>query len=50
MKNAAIVPGTKKDLIVGGIACGLFVVHCGQPLQQIGLMYKTAGKAGFTTS
>lgn len=39
----------KKVLIVGGIACGaaLFVASS---LQQIGLVYTTAGKAGFITS
>lgn len=48
-ENAAIVLGTKKDLIVGGIACGLLLFTAGS-LQQIGLMYTTAGKAGFITS
>lgn len=48
-ESAEIVPGTKKDLIVGGIACGLLLFTAGS-LQQIGLMYTTAGKAGFITS
>lgn len=39
----------KKVLMIGGIACGsaLFVASS---LQQIGLVYTTAGKAGFITS
>lgn len=43
------VKGTKKDLIVGGIACGVLLCAASS-LQQIGLVYTTAGKAGFITA
>lgn len=39
----------KKTLVIGGICCGL-ALACGSSLQQIGLMYTTAGKAGFITA
>ena len=38
--------GSRKDLIGGGICCGL-ALAAGSSLQQIGLVYTTAGKAGF---
>lgn len=41
--------GTKKDLILGGIACGILLCAASS-LQQIGILYTTAGKAGFITS
>lgn len=41
--------GTKKDLIVGGISCGL-CLFAASSLQQIGLQYTTTGKAGFITA
>ena len=41
--------GTKKDLIIGGIACGL-LLFVASSLQQLGIQYTTAGKAGFITS
>lgn len=41
--------GTKKDLLVGGIACGL-CLFIASSLQQIGLQYTTTGKAGFITA
>ena len=41
--------GTKKDLIVGGIACGL-CLFAASSLQQIGIQYTTTGKAGFITA
>lgn len=41
--------GSRKDLIVGGICCGL-ALAAGSSLQQIGLVYTTAGKAGFITA
>ena len=41
--------GSRKDLIVGGICCGL-ALAAGSFLQQIGLVYTTAGKAGFITA
>ena len=47
--NVAAVPGTKKDLIIGGVACGI-LLFTASSLQQIGLVYTTAGKAGFITA
>jgi len=41
--------GTKKDLLTGGILCGLFL-FVASSLQQIGLQYTTTGKAGFITA
>lgn len=41
--------GTKKDLILGGIACGL-CLFAASSLQQIGIQYTTTGKAGFITA
>lgn len=41
--------GTKKDLITGGVFCGLFL-FAASSLQQIGLQYTTTGKAGFITA
>ena len=38
-----------KNLIPGGIACG-FCLAGGEILQQFGLLYTTAGKAGFLTA
>lgn len=43
------VEGTRKDLIIGGIACGL-LMFAASSLQQIGIQYTTAGKAGFITA
>lgn len=39
----------RKNLIKGGIACGIFLM-LGSSLQQIGLYYTTAGKTGFITA
>ncbi|WP_312091392.1 DMT family transporter [Aminipila sp.] len=39
----------RKILITGGIACGIALFVAGS-LQQVGLMYTTAGKGGFITS
>ncbi|QHI72758.1 DMT family transporter [Aminipila terrae] len=39
----------RKILITGGIACGIALFIAGS-LQQVGLMYTTAGKAGFITA
>ena len=39
----------RKTLVVGGICCGL-ALAVGSSLQQIGLVYTTAGKAGFITA
>lgn len=41
--------GKRKDLIVGGISCGL-CLFAASSLQQIGLQYTTTGKAGFITA
>ena len=38
-----------KQLLSGGIICGFFLAG-GEILQQIGLLYTTAGKAGFLTA
>ena len=43
------VSGTRKDLITGGIACGL-LLFVASSLQQIGIQYTSAGKAGFITA
>lgn len=39
----------KKNMIIGGICCGLVLFVAGS-LQQVGLGYTTAGKAGFITA
>jgi len=39
----------RKDLIIGGTLCGC-ALFCGVSLQQWGLVYTTAGKAGFITA
>lgn len=39
----------RKTLITGSICCGLVLLVAGM-LQQIGMMYTTAGKAGFITA
>ncbi len=39
----------RKNLLVGGICCGLFLMVASN-LQQIGICYTTAGKAGFITA
>lgn len=41
--------GSRRDLLVGGAACGC-LLFAASSLQQIGIMYTTAGKAGFITS
>lgn len=41
--------GTRRDLIIGGILCGL-LLFAASSLQQIGIVYTTAGKAGFITA
>lgn len=41
--------GTKKDLLIGGAACGA-ALFCGISFQQVGIQYTTAGKAGFITA
>lgn len=39
----------KRELITGGIACG-FLLFTASSLQQVGIQYTTAGKAGFITA
>lgn len=39
----------KRDLIKGGVACGI-LLFAASSLQQIGLVYTAAGKAGFITA
>lgn len=39
----------KKDLIAGGLSCGV-ILFAASSMQQIGLQYTTAGKAGFITA
>lgn len=39
----------RKTLLIGGIVCGVVLFAAGS-LQQIGLVYTTAGKAGFITA
>lgn len=41
--------GTRKDLLLGGSACGL-CLFAASSLQQIGIQYTTTGKAGFITA
>lgn len=43
------VPESRKDLVLGGIACGLLLFGASS-LQQMGIQYTTAGKAGFITA
>ena len=43
-----VVPLMTRPAIFGGIVAGV-VLFCGATLQQIGLIYTTAGKAGFIT-
>lgn len=40
---------SRKDLILGGIACGV-LLFAASSLQQAGIRYTTAGKAGFITA
>lgn len=39
----------KKNLLIGGLSCGI-VFFISSSLQQIGMVYTTAGKAGFITT
>lgn len=41
--------GDRKTLIIGGLCCGI-ALAAASSLQQIGIMYTTAGKAGFITA
>ena len=48
-ERSEITPWTDKTLLIGGLLCGIGS-FAGASLQQIGLVYTTAGKAGFLTS
>lgn len=48
-ENAEKIKGTGKDLLIGGISCGL-CLFAASSLQQIGIQYTTTGKAGFITA
>jgi drug/metabolite transporter (DMT)-like permease len=41
--------GTKKELLLGGAACGI-CLFVASSLQQIGIQYTSTGKAGFITA
>ena len=41
--------GTKKDLLIGGVCCGV-LLFAASSLQQVGIQYTSAGKAGFITA
>lgn len=41
--------GSRKELILGGTLCGI-LLFAASSLQQIGIQYTTAGKAGFITA
>ena len=41
--------GKRKDLIAGGLSCGV-ILFAASSMQQLGLQYTTAGKAGFITA
>ena len=47
--NDLAVPGSLKKLLIGGFICGC-AMTCASLLQQWGLVYATAGKAGFLSS
>lgn len=48
-RTAAQKKQERKTLFIGGVCCGFFLAVASS-LQQIGLMYTTAGKAGFITA
>ena len=48
-KKKTMHEGTKKDLLIGGVACGV-CLFAASSLQQIGIQYTTTGKAGFITA
>lgn len=47
--NTTVNNGSRKDLLIGSICCGLFLLG-GESFQQFGLVTTEAGKAGFITS
>ncbi len=48
-KDEGKVSESRKELVAGGTACGL-LLFAASSLQQIGIQYTTAGKAGFITA
>ena len=48
--SANIIPGPSLKLFLGGGFAAGFMLFMGMSLQQVGLVYTTAGKAGFITS
>ncbi len=42
-------PGTIRDLVTGGLLCGL-ILFAATTLQQIGILYTSVGKCGFITA
>lgn len=48
LRRNAQAPSSTKTLMTGGAAAGL-ALYMGASLQQVGLVYTTAGKAGFIT-
>ncbi len=48
-KQKSDVPDNKKTLLIGGILCGI-LLFTASSLQQFGILYTTAGKAGFITA
>jgi len=47
--TSVVKPNEKKTLIIGSLVCG-FVLFASSSLQQVGIQYTTAGKAGFITT
>ncbi|WP_421224081.1 DMT family transporter [Aeromonas enteropelogenes] len=47
-RQPTIAQGSHRQLLVGGMLAGL-VLFCAASLQQVGLLYTTAAKAGFIT-
>ena len=48
-KRGEVVADSKKDLIIGGILCGILLCAA-STIQTYGLKYTTAGKSGFITA
>ena len=48
-KKQEAAPVNRKVLLIGGLCCGT-MLFIGSALQQIGIQYTTAGKAGFITA
>lgn len=47
--DALLSSGSKKNLKIGGLACGI-LMFTASTLQQTGMVYTTSGKAGFITA